>query len=213
MADVHIAIGRVMSALAKMGISKSHDNQSQGYKFRGIDDVYNALAPLLSEHGLLILPRVTERTVSERESSRGGALFSVTVKVEYDFVAVSDGSVQLVSTYGEAMDSGDKATNKALSAAYKYACIQAFCIPVQGESPDSDEQTHSVKAKPKTSGGLTEEKLLDMAATAAGEGIASYRTFWNVLTPAQKNLIGEKRHADFKILAEEVEKGTGYVPE
>jgi hypothetical protein len=117
----------------------------QGYNFRGIDDVYNALAPLLSKHGLCILPRVTERVVVERETKNGGTLFYVTVKCDFDFVSAADDSKHTIVTYGEAMDSGDKATNKAMSAAYKYAAFQAFCIPVDVE--DADATTHEVKGK------------------------------------------------------------------
>ena len=43
------------------------------------------------------------------------------------------------------MDSGDKATNKAMSAAYKYAALQTFCIPTEGDN-DADATTHEVKA-------------------------------------------------------------------
>jgi hypothetical protein len=68
------------------------------------------------------------------------------VHAEFDFVSASDGSKHTVSTFGEAMDSGDKATNKAMSAAYKYAAFQAFAIPTEGDN-DPDNSTHEVKAK------------------------------------------------------------------
>jgi hypothetical protein len=118
---VYKAIAEVTSKLAREGISKARKNEQQGYKFRGIDDVYNALAPFLAEAKLCILPNVLEREVVERTSSKGGALFYITVKVDFAFVSAEDGSEHHVVTYGEAMDSGDKATNKAMSAAYKYA--------------------------------------------------------------------------------------------
>ncbi|WP_250522783.1 ERF family protein, partial [Caballeronia sp. ATUFL_F2_KS42] len=81
-------------------------NAQQGYKFRGIDDVYNALAPILAAHGLCILPRCTERICVERTNAKGTALFYVTVRAEFDFVCAEDGSKHTVTTYGEAMDSG-----------------------------------------------------------------------------------------------------------
>ena len=67
-----------------------------------------------------------------------------TVEAEFDFVSACDGSKHTVKTYGEAMDSGDKATNKAMSAAYKYAAFQTFCIPTEGDN-DADAQTHEPK--------------------------------------------------------------------
>lgn len=144
---VYAAIAAVMGDLARHGIGKEQTNTFDKYKFRGIDDVYNALAPLLSRHGLLILPRVLERHSEERQTQKGGAIFYVTVAVEFDFVAAEDGSIHTIRAYGEAMDRGDKGTNKAMTAAYKYACFEAFCIPTEG-SDDADSETHEVQAIP-----------------------------------------------------------------
>ena len=143
---VYQAINAVQSDLAKNGIQKDRKNAMQGYNFRGIDDMYNALAPLLSKHGLCVLPRTLSRECVERQSNKGGALFYITVEMEFDFVSSEDGSKHTVKMYGEAMDSGDKATNKAMSAAYKYACMQAFSIPTEGDN-DADAHTHEVKAQ------------------------------------------------------------------
>ena len=143
---VYQAIAAVMADMAKDGISKDRKNQQQGYAFRGIDDVYNALSPLLAKHGLCILPRVLSRESTERQTKSGGALFYTVVDVEFDMVAAEDGSKHTIRTYGEAMDSADKSTNKALSAAYKYAAMQAFCIPTEGDN-DADGATHDVAPK------------------------------------------------------------------
>jgi len=144
---VYQAINAVQLELAKEGITKSRRNpQGSGYNFRGIDDVYNAISPLLAKHGLCILPRVLSRECVERVSKSGGSLFYVTVEAEFDFVAAEDGSKHTVKTFGEAMDSGDKATNKAMSAAYKYAAFQAFSIPTEADN-DADAHTHEVKPK------------------------------------------------------------------
>jgi hypothetical protein len=143
---VYQAIAGVMGELAKVGIGKNNKNTQQGYKFRGIDDVYNALAPLLARAQLLILPRVLNRTVSERETKSGGVLFYVVLDVEFDLVSGEDGSKHTIRVVGEAMDSGDKATNKAMSAAYKYACMEAFCIPTEGDN-DADATTHEVTGR------------------------------------------------------------------
>jgi hypothetical protein len=145
--EVYKAINRVQMELSKVGISKDRTNsQGAGYKFRGIDDVYNAVSPLLATNGLCILPRMISRQCDERLSKSGGALFYVTVEAEFDFVSAQDGSKHTVKTFGEAMDSGDKATNKAMSAAYKYAAFQAFAIPTEGDN-DADSATHEIQAK------------------------------------------------------------------
>lgn len=141
--NVYQLIAGVSADIARQGISKDRNNAAQGYKFRGIDDVYNALSPIMSMHGLVILPRIVKREVSERANAKGNVLFYVTVEAEFDFVSSHDGSKHTVKTYGEAMDSGDKATNKAMSAAYKYAAFQTFCIPTEGDN-DADATTHVV---------------------------------------------------------------------
>ena len=148
---VYTAIAAVAQDIAAEGISKNRKNQQQGYAFRGIDDVYNALSTILSKHGLVILPRVLRRECVERQTAKGGNLFYTTVEVEFDFVCAKDGSKHTVKTFGEAMDSADKSTNKAMSAAYKYAAMQAFCIPTEGDN-DADATTHAVaprQAKPE----------------------------------------------------------------
>ena len=140
---VYSAIASVMGDLAKVGIGKDQVNSFDKYKFRGIDDVYNALAPLLSKHGLVILPRCLERQSIERSSNKGQALYYVTVDVEFDFIATEDGSKHTIRMPGEAMDRSDKATNKAMTAAYKYACFEVFCIPTEGDN-DEDTMTPSI---------------------------------------------------------------------
>lgn len=169
---VYSAINAVQKALSSTGIGKNRRNEQQGYAFRGIDDVYNAVAPLLANNGLCILPRCTERIVVERQTAKGGTLFYATVRVEFDFVASADGSSHTVVTYGEAMDSGDKATNKAMSAAYKYALMQAFAIPTEGDN-DADATTHEVAP-------LNDAQLaaLEMLRAAAMTGSEELRAAW-----------------------------------
>jgi len=144
--SVYAKIAIVQGALAKHGIGKN--NQAQGYKFRGIDDVYNALAPLLAEHRLCVLPRMLAREIAERTTGNGKPLFFVTVEAEFDFVSADDGSTHTVRTFGEAMDMSDKATNKAMSAAYKYAAFMTFAIPTEGDN-DADATSHDIAAKPQ----------------------------------------------------------------
>lgn len=147
---IYSAIAAVMSEMGKEGISKDRRNEQQGYKFRGIDDVYNALAPMLARHDLIVIPRVLSREIVERKNQKGNALFYVTCQVEFTLICSLDGSSIQAVTYGEAMDSADKATNKAMSAAYKYMAMQTFCIPTEGDN-DADATTHEVA--PSAAGG------------------------------------------------------------
>lgn len=143
-------INRVIQAFAENGIGKNQKNEQQGFAYRGIDDVLNRMASHLVDAGLVIVPRVINRDVQERVNSRGNPLFYVTLTVEYLIASVKDGSTVTVTTVGEAMDSGDKATNKALSAAYKYMAFQTFAIPI---AEDADRTTHTLAPnKEKTLG-------------------------------------------------------------
>lgn len=142
-AAVFAAINAIQADLAKEGISKERTNREQGYQFRGIDDVYNALSPLLSKHKLCILPRVLNRTCEQRPTRNGGISYSVVIEMDFDFICSVDGSRHIMTTYGEAMDTGDKATNKAISQAYKNCALMAFAIPTEGDN-DPDLHTHEV---------------------------------------------------------------------
>jgi hypothetical protein len=179
---VYFAIAKVMAEIGRIGISKDRKNDQQGYKFRGIDDVYNALSGLLSAAGLCVLPRVTKREVTERATKNGGVLFYVVLDVSFDLVAAEDGSSHTISVVGEAMDSGDKATNKAMSAAFKYACMEVFCIPTEG-NPDADQETHDVAAQP-----IPEDCWIYLQ-DAASEGEPALRKAWKELKAETRDII------------------------
>jgi hypothetical protein len=184
---VYQAINAVQRALCAEGISKSRKNQQQGYNFRGIDDVYNALSPALAANGLCILPRVLSRDCVERQTAKGGTLFYVTCEVEFDFVSTEDGSKHTVKTYGEAMDSADKATNKAMSAAYKYAAMQAFAIPTEGDN-DADAHTHEVMPRQEQRSDFEPRKIAAAIEIAVASGKAEEE--------AAKLSLTEKRRLD-----------------
>lgn len=190
--SVYKAISAVAKEMAEKGISKDRKNVQQGFQFRGIDQVYNALAPVLAKHGLVILPRITERTVTERTTQKGGVLFYVVVKAEFDFVATEDGSIHTVMTYGEAMDSGDKATNKAMSIAYKYAAFQAFCIPTEETAADPDDEVHQVapqqRIKPAPDAALAAFSEAAMKKATLEELKQAFAKAWQMLegTPEQQ---------------------------
>lgn len=138
---VYEAINAVTAAMSREGLAKGRKNEQQGYKFRGIDDVYNALSAHLAANKLCILPRVLDRTVTERPTKSGGVSTYVVLTVAFDLVSAVDGSMHTITTMGEAMDTADKATNKAMSAAMKYACLMAFQIPTEGDN-DADFSHH-----------------------------------------------------------------------
>lgn len=143
MADkkIYQAIAGVMADVGAIG--KDSVNEQQRFKYRGIDAVMNALQPAFIKHGIFVYPEILEHTREERQNAKGTTLIYSVIKVAYHFTAM-DGSDVVVTVIGEGMDTGDKATNKALSIAFKYACFQLFCIPTE-EMRDPDAEVHEVK--------------------------------------------------------------------
>jgi hypothetical protein len=163
---VYQKIAEVQGELSKVGIAKNRRNSQQGYNFRGIDEVYAALSPLLASHGLIIVPRILERECVEGQTRKGDPLFRVTVRAEFDFIAAEDGSIHTAATFGEAMDSADKATNKAMSAAYKYAAFMTFAIPTEGDN-DADAHTPEAASTRGSGGDKSEARQVSPAGTQA----------------------------------------------
>lgn len=127
-------------------ITKDKKNQQQGFKYRGIDDVMNTFFPLLSKHKVFCVPEVLDCTREERQTNKGGNLIYSILTIRYTFYAEDGSSVSAV-VVGEGMDSGDKASNKALAVGMKYAMFQVFCIPTE-EMIDPDATTPE-PSKPK----------------------------------------------------------------
>lgn len=140
MPKIYEAICGVMADIGAVG--KNKKNAQQGFMFRGIDDVMNALAPALVKNKVFIVPEITGEEREERQTQKGGVLFYVRLHITYRFYT-TDGSYIEAKVIGEAMDSGDKATNKAMSIAYKYAAFQVFNIPTE-EMKDPDAEVHDV---------------------------------------------------------------------
>lgn len=135
--NIYEAISRCMEEIGAVG--KDAVNKQQGFKYRGIDAVMNAINPALVKNHVFIVPEVLEQQRQERTTSKGSVLIYSICRIKYTFYA-EDGSCIEAVTVGEGMDSGDKATNKAMAIAFKYACFQVFCIPTE-EMKDPDEET------------------------------------------------------------------------
>ncbi|MFL6728286.1 MAG: ERF family protein [Sphingomicrobium sp.] len=135
--SVYAAINAVSAELAKSGIAKASINEADDYNYRSIDDMLDRLAPLLAKHRLCVLPQALEREATERRDDAQRLLIQVVLRVAFTLTSVDDGSSHVVEAFGEALDASDKATAKAMTAAFKSAMVQAFCIPVRGtEDPD-----------------------------------------------------------------------------
>lgn len=145
--SIYEAIPKIIGEVGAIG--KEKKNQQQGFMYRGVDDVMNALSPVIAKYGVFIVPEVLEETRTERSTKSGGINFVVYMKIRFTFCASDGSSVQAV-TVGEAMDTADKGSNKALAVAYKYACFQVFCIATEEmKDPDAETPEPSVKQPPK----------------------------------------------------------------
>lgn len=146
MNNIYQTICKVMEDVGS--VTKSKQNKSgQPFMYRGIDDVMNALNPAMIKNKLFVAPEVLEQSREDRITKSGGNLIYSICKIKYTFYA-EDGSSVEATVIGEAFDSGDKATNKAMSIAFKYACFQVFCIPTE-EMIDPDAETHQLIDKSK----------------------------------------------------------------
>ena len=118
-------------------VSKDRKNEQQRFFYRGIDDVMNVFQPLMAEAGIFLVPEVLEAKREDWQTAKGGNLIYSVLKMKYTFYA-SDGSSVSAVVIGEGMDSGDKASNKAMAVAMKYAMFQVFCIPTEElDDPDA----------------------------------------------------------------------------
>ena len=139
-AQIYTLMGKIMSEIGHVG--KDSKNEQQGFKYRSIDAVYNAINPLLGKYGVFLSPEVLSKTREERTNKNGTVLAFTCLRMKYTFYAPDGSSVSCV-VEGEGMDSGDKSSNKAMAVAHKYALLQTFCIPTE-EAKDPDAEVHVI---------------------------------------------------------------------
>jgi len=133
---IYELIGKAIGRIGAIG--KDNVNQQQKFRYRGIDQVYNALNPVMADLGIFFCPEVLDMRREDRVTKNGTALTYTILTMKYTAFA-PDGSSVCMTVVGEGMDSGDKGCNKAMSVAMKYAMFQLFCIPTEEmKDPDAD---------------------------------------------------------------------------
>lgn len=144
---IYALIPQIMKELGHIGKNKT--NTHQNYQFRGIEDMYNNIHPVLVKHGVFCVPQVIDSTTETFVNNTGKTSFRVMLRVNHKFYA-DDGSCVEVITAGEGIDTSDKATNKAMSACMKYAFIELLSIPTSDiEDSDRDHETIGSDQAPK----------------------------------------------------------------
>lgn len=142
MTDVQRTIFEVFADVKRQvaPVGKDSHNSQQNFKFRGVDAVVNAAAAALDEHGVITVPVLEKYEYGQVEVGNNRTRMAhVRVEVTYEFYGPR-GDCFRAKVPGEAMDSGDKGTAKAMSVAYRTCLIQTLNLPT-GE-PDPDESTY-----------------------------------------------------------------------
>lgn len=164
--NIFETINAVMEEIGAVG--KNSRNEQQKYMYRGVDDVMNALNPAFIKHKLLMVPEVVSQKREERQTANGKNIIYSVLSVKYTFYA-EDGSSIYTIVPGEGMDSGDKASNKAMSSAFKYACFQTFCIPTEEmKDPDAETPPPSKPAKPTLEAKYVNTLFAELQRTGIG---------------------------------------------
>ena len=138
---IHAALAAILADVP--AIPKGQRNKQQGYEFRGIDDVMNALHPLFVKHQVVPVPSGVVAEYGQATNKNGTLMTDARLTLTYRFYAV-DGSYVEAQVQGESRDAADKATNQASSSAFKYLLFQMFVIPLEGTT-DSDQESPIVE--------------------------------------------------------------------
>lgn len=152
MSEIYKKMAEVMADIGP--VKKDQKNTAQGFKFRGVDQFVNALHPVLVKHQVFVTPRVVSERSELKEVTRSSGKIGfdkhVMLMVEYDFYTTDGSKVTVGPIAAEGLDSGDKATNKALSAGLKYALIQTFMVPTE-DMVDADSDSPEIGKAEKVS--------------------------------------------------------------
>lgn len=211
---IHKAIVAIMAT--RPSVAKNRRNEKQGYAFRGIDDFYEELQAVMAEHGVHAYPaRIVDDTLMERKTEKGGTIIHVRQKTVVRFQHAEDASYVDVEVIGEAMDfGGDKASNKAMSAAMKYALRDTFLIPTGERTDTENDSPEAGPAEPaKSRPGRAQRPPAEPAPAEpppAEEGLPMVPVMgkaldsgvWTVVSEAPK--LSAKQQARIKILQKEM---------
>lgn len=185
MAEIYKRMAAVMAGIG--AIAKDKRNQQGGFNFRGIDDVYNAIHRAMVEQSVFCSMEVIDHRAEQRQfkNSSGYQVYST---VRYTFWAPDGSSVSSV-VVGEAMDSGDKATNKTYAIAHKYALLQAFMIPTEMQDPDSEKYELAHGPDQSTVDAINEiDNLADLQAAYKSMPQEQRKTYAAIFTERKNEL-------------------------
>lgn len=186
---IAVLLAKVMSAVEPVG--KNERNTAQNFNFRGIDAVVNAVAPALQLYKVIVVPNVLEKTYGTVEVGQKRTVMThVTLTVAYTFYGPAGDSIT-ATVVSEAMDSGDKATAKAMSVAFRIALLQALSLPTDEPDPDqySYERSASVPVAPTTLSEAQTQRLIDEVTNATM--VETLRVVYNAWKDFHKAIVDD----------------------
>jgi hypothetical protein len=184
-----IIFDKVSLVMHDMGpIAKSKRNTQQNYSFRGIEDLMNEFAPIATKHGIFPVTTSIQDITNEPVTSRaGGSGYRTVRRFTFRFYA-SDGSLVETTADGEAIDYGDKSSNKAYSVAYREAIFKMFIVPFAQD--DIENHDHELKEPTEASKQPTRRTSTPVSKSAAARELPPRRASWLWLTSSMTG----KRH-------------------
>lgn len=124
-------------------IVKDGANTNDKYDYTSSGAVLNIIRPMLNEHRLLLIPRITSHNIIEGMTRSGTARFVVELELDMLWVDTESGETMPVPFYANGADLGsaERAVGKALTYAEKYFMLKFFHVPTDKDDPDADKRT------------------------------------------------------------------------
>lgn len=174
MTTVHEAINNVRRAVGT--VAKDGWNSQSNYAFRGVDAVVDAVSLALCEHGVLVVPQLVSADYTTVVVGKNRTeMCSVRLIVRFMWYGPEGDSIESCVA-GEAFDSGDKATAKAHSVAYRTTLIETLSLRTKDRDPDADTYERSSERKTAPADAARAEllKLLDRLGRDPGEAAEKF---------------------------------------
>jgi hypothetical protein len=135
-APIRVLVARIMRDIGIIRKTQLFNGGGTRYNFRGIDQVLNAVGPVLRKHGVVIVPEVLTAEYRDVPRKEGGRSHECLVTVRYHWVGPAGDEI-VATVAGENLDTSDKATSKAQSVALRTCLLQMLAIPTGDPDPDS----------------------------------------------------------------------------
>ena len=185
----------VMAEVQALGKNQRVDSGPARFNFRGVDDVMNAVGPVLRKHQVSVVPTAVSHQPENVTTRNGAVMRNVTVFVTYAIHGPA-GDTMTGAAAGEAADSGDKATPKAMSVAFRTFLLQSLCLPTDEVDPDQHQYERAeapqetpaqtaVRGMESAQDGPTLERVV---AWAEGQGLAQDPAVVRALQAARDRL-------------------------